>query len=73
MQIAYSSTNFAKSFFFDVTKFQIAWLQIVRSQNELNMISQMKGMLKQAMGHLFITSSNSYFFNKSDLERYLCD
>ena len=27
--------------------------------------------MEKSLGHLFVTSSSSYFFNKTDFERYL--
>ena len=39
--------------------------------NELNRIFANKGNCGKVLGHLFITSSNSHFFNKTDLEQYL--
>ena len=29
-----------------------------------------KGTVEKDLGHLFITTSNSHFFNKSDFEQY---
>ena len=38
--------------------------------NRLNLFSRKKGIVKQGLGHLFITLSTSLFFNKTDLELY---
>ena len=36
--------------------------------NGLNLISWIKGIAGQGLGYFFITSSNSYFFNQTNLE-----
>ena len=39
--------------------------------NELNLFSRIRGIVKQDLEHLFITSSNSHFVNTTNLEQYL--
>ena len=42
--------------------------------NGLNLVSRIKGIVKQGLGHLFsvfTTLSSSHFCNKTDLEQYL--
>ena len=38
--------------------------------NGLNLFSRISVILELGLGHVFTTSSNSRFFNKTDLERY---
>ena len=46
-------------------------LPMVRSQTDKNVFLQIKGIVEKDLGHLFITSSSSHFFNKTNFERYL--
>ena len=62
--IAYSARNIVKTSFSHVTKFRNAGLPMVQSQNRLNLFLKIKGIEEQGLGHFFITSSCSYFFNK---------
>ena len=39
--------------------------------NGLNLFSRKMGIVEQGLEQLFVTSSSSYFFNKTDLEQYL--
>ena len=39
--------------------------------NGLNHTFACKGIVEKSLGHMFITSSSSYFFNKIDFEHYL--
>ena len=39
--------------------------------NGLNHISQIKKIVEKSLGHLFITSNSSHFFNKTDFMQYL--
>ena len=48
------------------------WVANDTESNVLNRIFANKGIVEQGWGHLFITSSNSHFFNKTDLEQYRC-
>ena len=41
--------------------------------NGLNLLSQIRGIVENGLGHLFITSSSSHFFNKTDLELYISE
>ena len=37
----------------------------------INQFLRIKEIVEQGLGHLFIASSSSHFFNKTDFERYL--
>ena len=43
----------------------------VTDSNRLNLFSQKRKIMEQALGNLFIISNSSHFFNKTDLEQYL--
>ena len=45
--------------------------QIGTESNEVNSIFANKGNGEKHLGHLFIISSSSHFFNKTDFELYL--
>ena len=64
------SGNFAKSYFSEVTKFERKVFNGTES-NGVNLLSQIRGIVENSLGHLFITSSSSHFFNKTDLELYI--
>ena len=58
--------------FCDVTKLQNAGLPMVRSQTiKSRRLLANKGIVEKGLGYLFITSSSSHFFNKTDFEQYL--
>ena len=57
--------------FCDVTKLRNAGLPTVIESIGLNRIFANKGNREKRFGHLFITSSCSHFFNKTDFEQYL--
>ena len=52
-------------------KFAKCRAAIGTESNGLNLIFENKGNEKKGLGHLFITSSSSHFFNKTDFEQYL--
>ena len=53
------------------SKFRNAGLLMVRSQNGLNLFLHIKGIVKQGLGHLFITLRSSHFFDETYLKQYL--
>ena len=46
-------------------------LRMVRRQNGLNPFLRIRGIVEQGWEQLFIISSSSHFFNKTDFEQYL--
>ena len=55
-RVAYFARNFAKSSFSDVTKVRNAGLPMLRSQTDEIYLAQIRGIVKQSLGHLFIIS-----------------
>ena len=54
----------------DVTKAKCRVVNGMES-NGLNRLSWIKGIVEQGLGHLFISPSSSYFFNKIDFKQFL--
>ena len=44
---------------------------MVRSRTDYMVFLRIKEIVENGFGHLFITSSSSHFFNKTDFEQYL--
>ena len=44
---------------------------MVRSQTNYIAVLQIKKIVEKGLRHLFVTSSSSHFFNKTDFEQYL--
>ena len=51
-------------------KFEIQGFQYGTESKRIKSIFEDKGKSGTRFGHLFITSSSSYFFNKADLKLY---
>ena len=70
MLFAYSARNFAKLSFSYVTEFRNASYQgyVVKG---LNLFSRLREIVEKGLEHLFIISSSSHFFTKTNLEQYL--
>ena len=49
----------------------VATSQIDTLSNGVNSIFSNKGIREKYLGHFFVTSSSSHFFNKIDFEQYL--
>ena len=69
--VQYFAINFKKSFFFWCHKSSKCKTPKCTESKRLNQFSRFRGIVKQGLRHLFITSSNSHFFHKTDLELYL--
>ena len=71
--VASSAKNFAKSSLVDLTKLLNSGLPIIQTTESsgLNLFSLIRGIAEQGLGHFFITSSSSRFFNKTDFEKHL--
>ena len=69
-RVAYSTKNFAKSYFFVVTKFRYAGCQWYLVKRIKSTIAD-KGNSGKSLQHLFVISSDFHFFNETDLEQYL--
>ena len=44
---------------------------MVRSQTNQIVFLQIKEIVEKGLGHLFVISNSSHFFNKTDFELYL--
>ena len=45
---------------------------MVRNQTNYIVFSKTKEIVEKGLGHLFITSNSSHFFNKTDFKQCLC-
>ena len=67
----FSAKKFCKLILFWCHEILKRMIANVTESNGLNLFSWVMGIVKESLGHLFIISSRSYFFNQTDFKQYL--